>query len=43
MDDTVAILRLKQEDVNSLEALMNHCQLKATRAAFLIVQDKALG
>ena len=42
MDDRAAILRLKQGDINGLEALISRYQLKATRTAFLIVQDEAL-
>ena len=42
MDERVAILRLKRGDIGGLEPLISHYQLKATRAAFLIVQDEAL-
>ncbi len=42
MDDRAVILRLKQGDINGLETLITRYQLKATRTAFLIVQDEAL-
>lgn len=41
MDETTAIRRLKEGDFGGLEYLMERYQVKATRAAFLIVRDKA--
>ena len=42
MDEREAIARLKRGDVNGLEVLVRAYQLKATRAADLIVRDQAL-
>lgn len=40
MDDTRAILRLKQGGLDGLEILMEQYQVKAARAAFLITHDE---
>jgi RNA polymerase sigma-70 factor, ECF subfamily len=42
MDDRIAISRLKQGDLNGLEALVNRYQVQAVHAAYLIVYDRAL-
>jgi len=42
MDDRTAISRLKQGDLNALEALVNRYQVRAVQAAYLIVYDRAL-
>lgn len=39
--DTHAIARLKDGDLSGLDALMAHYQLRAVRAAYLIVRDRA--
>src|SRR5215207_965154 len=42
MDDQIAISRLKQGDLAGLEALVNHYQVQAVHAAYLILYDRAL-
>ncbi|MFZ5912560.1 MAG: RNA polymerase sigma factor [Chloroflexota bacterium] len=42
MDDMQAIHRLKRGDMRGLEMLMKRYQVKAARAAFLIVHDEAM-
>lgn len=42
MDDRIAISRLKQGDINSLEILVNRYQARAVHAAYLILCDRAL-
>ena len=42
MDDRIAISRIKQGDLNGLEALVHRYQAQAVHAAFLIVYDRAL-
>lgn len=42
MNEKVAVRSLKQGDLNGLEALVKSHQVKAVRAAFLIVNDRAL-
>ena len=42
MDDQIAISRLKQGDLNSLETLVNRYQVQAVHAAYLILYDRAL-
>ncbi len=42
MNDMEAIRRLKRGDIGGLEYFVARYQVKATRAAFLIVQDKAV-
>ena len=42
MDDQIAISRLKQGDLNSLEVLVNRYQVPAVQAAYLILYDRAL-
>ena len=42
MDDLQAIRRLKRNDLNGLEMLMQRYQVKAARAAFLVTHDEAI-
>ena len=42
MEDQFAISRLKQGDLNGLEALVSHYQAQAVHAAYLIVYDRSL-
>lgn len=42
MEDQIAISRLKQGDLNSLEVLVNRYQVPAVQAAYLILYDRAL-
>jgi RNA polymerase sigma-70 factor (ECF subfamily) len=42
LEDQIAISRLKQGDLNSLEALVNRYQVQAVQAAYMIVYDRAL-
>ena len=42
MDDREAIRRMKNGEIGGLEILVNRYQVKAVRAAFLVVYDKAL-
>ena len=42
MDDSEAIAALKRGEVGGLEALVRRYQLRALRAAYLIVRDQAL-
>ena len=42
MDDQIAISRLKQGDLNSLEWLVNRYQARAVHAAYLVLYDRAL-
>ena len=42
MEDQIAISRLKQGDLNSLEPLVNRYQAQAVHAAYLILYDRAL-
>ena len=42
MEDQIAISRIKQGDLNSLEPLVNHYQAQAVYAAYLILYDRAL-
>jgi RNA polymerase sigma-70 factor (ECF subfamily) len=42
MEDQIAISRLKQGDLNSLETLVNRYQSRAVHAAYLILYDRAL-
>lgn len=42
MDETQAILRLKRGDPGGLQILMEHYQVKAARAAFLITHDESI-
>lgn len=42
MEDRIAISRLKQGDLNGLEALVSRYQVQAVHAAYLIVYDRAL-
>lgn len=42
MDDRIAISRIKQGDLNGLEALVQRYQVQAVHAAYLIVYDRAL-
>jgi RNA polymerase sigma-70 factor, ECF subfamily len=42
MDERRAVERLKSGDIGGLESLVNTHQLRATRAAYLIVRDRAL-
>jgi len=42
MEDSIAISRLKQGDLNSLETLVHRYQARAVRAAYMIVYDRAL-
>jgi RNA polymerase sigma-70 factor, ECF subfamily len=42
MEDRIAISRLKQGDLTGLESLVNHYQVQAVHAAYLIVYDRAL-
>jgi len=41
MDDQIAISRIKQGDLNGLEALVNRYQVQAVHAAYMIVYDQA--
>ena len=41
MDDNEAIARLKRGDIGGLEQLVRRYQVRALRAAFLVVRDKA--
>lgn len=41
MDDQIAISRLKQGDLNGLEILVNRYQVRAVRAAYLVLYDRA--
>lgn len=41
-DDILAVQRLKRGDIGGLEVLVSRYQLKAVRAAFLIVRDERL-
>lgn len=42
MEDRIAMSRLKQGDLNSLEILVNRYQVQAVQAAYLIVYDRLL-
>jgi len=42
MEDRAAISRLKQGDLNGLEALVNRYQVQAVHAAYMIVFDRGL-
>lgn len=42
MDDSIAISRIKQGDLNGLEALVNRYQAQAVHAAYLVTYDRAL-
>jgi RNA polymerase sigma-70 factor (ECF subfamily) len=42
MDDRIAISRIKQGDLNGLDLLVNHYQVRAVHAAYLVVYDRAL-
>ena len=42
MEDRAAIFRLKQGDLNGLEALVNRYQVQAVHAAYMIVFDRGL-
>jgi len=42
MEDQIAISRLKQGDLNGLETLVNHYQVRAVHAAYLIVYDREI-
>lgn len=42
MDDRIAISRIKQGDLNGLEALVQRYQVQAVHAAYLIVYDRAV-
>jgi hypothetical protein len=42
MDDRDAISCIKQGDLNGLEFLVNHYQVRAVHAAYLILYDRAL-
>ena len=42
MEDRIAISRLKQGDLTGLESLVNHYQVRAVHAAYLILYDRAL-
>ena len=42
MDDSIAISRIKQGDLNGLEILVNRYQVRAVQAAYLILYDRAL-
>jgi RNA polymerase sigma-70 factor (ECF subfamily) len=42
MEDQIAISRLKQGDLNGLEALVSRYQVQAVHAAYLIVYDRPL-
>lgn len=42
MDDQIAISRIKQGDLNSLEFLVKRYQVRAVHAAYLILYDRAL-
>jgi RNA polymerase sigma-70 factor (ECF subfamily) len=42
VDHQDAIQRLKRGDIGGLHALVDHYQVKAARAAYLITQDRAL-
>jgi RNA polymerase sigma-70 factor (ECF subfamily) len=42
MDDRIAISRIKQGDLNGLEALVHRYQVQAVHAAYLIVYDRAV-
>lgn len=42
MDDQTAISRIKQGDLNGLEALVGRYQVKAVYAAYLVLQDRSL-
>lgn len=42
MEDRIAMSRLKQGDLNSLESLVNRYQVQAVQAAYLIVYDRLL-
>lgn len=42
MDDRIAISRIKQGDLNGLEALIQRYQVQAVHAAYLILYDRAL-
>jgi RNA polymerase sigma-70 factor (ECF subfamily) len=41
MDDSIAISRIKQGDLNGLEALVNRYQTQAVHAAYLVTYDRA--
>ena len=42
MEDLIAISRLKQGDLNGLETLVSRYQVRAVRAAYLILYDRSL-
>ena len=42
MEDQIAISRLKQGDLNGLEALVRRYQARAVHAAYMIVYDRSL-
>ena len=42
MEDRIAVSRLKQGDLNGLESLVSRYQVQAVRAAYLVVNDRAL-
>lgn len=42
MDERIAISRIKQGDLNGLEALVKRYQVQAVHAAYLILYDRAL-
>jgi RNA polymerase sigma-70 factor (ECF subfamily) len=42
MDDSIAISRIKQGDLNGLESLASRYQARAVHAAYLVVYDRAL-
>jgi RNA polymerase sigma-70 factor (ECF subfamily) len=42
MDDSTSISRIKQGDLNGLEALVNRYQVRAVHAAYLVTYDRAL-
>ena len=42
MEDLIAISRLKQGDLNGLETLVSRYQVRAVRAAYLILSDRSL-
>jgi RNA polymerase sigma-70 factor (ECF subfamily) len=42
MEDQIAISRLKQGDLNGLEALVSRYQVQAVHAAYIIVYDRSL-
>jgi len=42
MDDRAAIQRMKNSQISGLEVLVNHYQVKAVRAAFLVTHDESL-